>query len=380
MSFRTIDAGLSDQEIALVRASVAVVEPYVADLPRYFYDELFRRYPGVRDLFPPNLDVQHDKLVRALLLIVDLVDDPAYLTRFCADLGRDHRKFGTLSAHYPAVGECLLATLEHFAGPAWTPDIAAAWTRAYTTVADAMDQAATADAEVRPAVWEARIVRHVRRGPDLAEITVRTDQPYRFTGGQFVSLETPWFPKIWRYYSPANAARPDGTLTFYVRAVPGGAISNLLVFRAKVGDALRLGRPLGDLAIDPASTRDVVCVAGGTGIAPIRALIEQAVLDGAERRVELFAAARTGDALHAAEDLLRLSERHHWLSVRAVLTDADRPLPELLAQCGPWPRHDAYLCGPGPMIIDSARVLHHGGVPVERIHHDPFVRPDLSQA
>ncbi|MET8627611.1 hypothetical protein ABZW30_28335 [Kitasatospora sp. NPDC004669] len=97
-------------------------------------------------------------------------------------------------------------------------------------------------------------------------------------------------------------------------------------------------------------------------------------------RVELFVSARTCDDLHEAEDLLRLSERHRWLRVRAALNDADRPLPEVLAQCGPWPRHDAYLCGPGPMIIDATEVLYRGGVPVERIHHDPFVRPDLSPA
>ncbi|MFI9274586.1 globin domain-containing protein [Kitasatospora sp. NPDC052896] len=375
---------LTAREIDLVRASVAAVEPYAADLPRFFYAMLFDRYPQVRELFPAQMDVQHDRLVRALLLIVELVDDPANLVTFCGNLGRDHRKFGTLSAHYPAVGECLLATLEHFAGPAWTDEVAAAWTRAYNAAARTMDQAAIDDARHRPAVWQARIVGHLRRSADLAEITVRTDQPYPFTGGQFVGMETPWWPKIWRYYSPANAARPDGSITFQVRAVTGGRISNALVRRAVVGDVLRLGAPLGDMVLDRGSQRGAVCVAGGTGLAPIRALIEQAVLDGRQLPLDLFVGARSFEELYALDDLYELSRRHPWLTIRAAVADEQSvgrgggdQLLQALASCGPWPRHDAYLAGPGPMIVAAARILRRGGIPLERIHHDPFVSIDL---
>ncbi|MET8630270.1 globin domain-containing protein [Kitasatospora sp. NPDC004669] len=377
------DAPLSAHDITLLRASRAAVEPYAADLPAHFYATLFHRYPQVRELFPPRMEIQHDKLLRALLLIVDLVDDSEYLARFCAELGRDHRKFGTLSGHYTAVGECLLATLEHFAGPAWTADVAAAWTRAYTAVAQAMDGAAQADAAERPAVWDAPIVDHHRYGPDLAEVTVRTDQPYPFTGGQFVSLATPWWPKNWRYYSPANALRPDGTITFHIRAVPGGPVSGALVHRATVGDVLRLGRPLGDMVLDPASTRDIVCVAGGTGLAPIRALVEQALLDGVQRRMDVFVGARGTSEPHGLDDIRRLSQHHRWLTVRSTVYDTGTPgagpgLPEALTSAGPWLDHDAYVSGPAPMIYSAARALYRAGVPLDRIHHDPFVRLDFA--
>ncbi|MDH6130704.1 NAD(P)H-flavin reductase/hemoglobin-like flavoprotein [Kitasatospora sp. MAA4] len=374
---------LTAREIALIRASVAAVEPFAADLPRFFYATLFDHYPQVRELFPTQMDVQQDRLLRALLLIVELVDDPANLVTFCSDLGRDHRKFGTLSGHYAAVGACLLATLEHFAGPAWTPEVAAAWTKAYNAAAQAMDEAALEDAQHRPAVWQARVVDHQRRSVDLAEITVQTDHPYPFTGGQFVSMETPWWPKTWRYYSPAHAPRPDGTITFHVRAVTGGRISNSLVRRAVVGDVLKLGAPLGDMTMDGRSRRGVVCVAGGTGLAPIRALIEQAVLDGVQRPVDLFVGARTLEELYALDDLYQLAQRHPWLAVRAAVADeqsAGTPdgnqLLKAIARTGPWPQHDAYLAGPGPMIIAAARILRRGGIPLERLYHDPFVSLD----
>ncbi|MFD3580475.1 globin domain-containing protein [Streptomyces sp. NPDC058644] len=166
---------LSPYECDLIRRSLAVLEPRAEELAIYFYAILFVRYPAVRDLFPENMDVQRDRLLRALLRIVDLVDSPEHLARFCSRLGRDHRKFGTLPGHYVAVGECLLETLARYAGRAWTPETALAWKRAYGTASETMILAADDDTRLRPAVWEARIVEHRRLGNALAEITVATN-------------------------------------------------------------------------------------------------------------------------------------------------------------------------------------------------------------
>ncbi|MFE9428542.1 globin domain-containing protein [Kitasatospora sp. NPDC006697] len=372
---------MTKRQIELVRAVTAAVEPWAADLPRFFYTLLFERYPQVRELFPIRMEVQQDRLLRALLMIVDLVDDPQHLATFCADLGRDHRKFGTVTAHYAAVGECLLATLAHYAGPSWTPEAAEAWTAAYNTAAQAMDQAALEDARHRPAVWQARVTGHVRRSHNLAEITVQPDQPYPYRGGQFVSMTTPWWPRTWRYYSPAHAPRRDNSITFMVRALTGGRVSNALVRHAELGDTVTLGPPLGDLALDARSQRAVVCVAGGTGLATARALIEQAVLDGVRRPVDLYVGSRTLEELYAIDDLHQLSRRHSWLAVRATVADeltsgSGTQLLNSLAKQGPWPDHDAFLAGPGALVVSAARVLHRGGIPIERLHHDPFVSLD----
>lgn len=288
-------ASVTDEDVALVRASLTVVTPHVSELAAHFYSILFSRYPQVRDLFPAELDVQRERLVRALLRIVELVDDPDNLVAFCSRLGRGHRKFGTQSGHYPAVGECLLQALSHFAGPAWHPALATAWQRAYTAAADVMVRAAEEDARSRPAVWDAHIVGHVHRGHGIAEITVRPHQPYPFVAGQYVSIETPWAPRQWRQYSPANAPRPNSELTFHVRAVREGKVSNALVHHARPGDPVRLGPPEGDMVLRPTRQRDLLFVAGGTGLAPIRALIEE-VAQGSisdAREVSLFIERRT---------------------------------------------------------------------------------------
>ncbi|MDT9687572.1 FAD-binding oxidoreductase [Streptomyces sp. P9(2023)] len=377
------EAPLSDHEIALIRASVAVVEPLAADMTVYFYAILFTRYPEVRPMFPPGMDTQRGRLLRALLRIVDLVDDPENLVRFCGHLGRDHRKFGALREHFPAVGECLLASLARYAGPAWTADIAAAWTKAYGAVADVMISAAEQDATVRPAVWPATIVHLVPCGPGIAEVTLRPHLPYEYAAGQYASIETPWHPKQWRYYSPANAPREDGTLTFHVRAVPGGPVSNALVHRAAVGDVVHLGAPMGDMVLDAAVHSDLLCVAGGTGLAPIRALIEDVARRGGRHQVNLFIGARTGAELYGVDDMLRMAQRHHWLTVRGAVSDEYIPgirgsLPEVLAEYGPWYQHDVFLSGPAPMVTSARQTLTHGGTSPDHIHHDPFDTPVLT--
>lgn len=383
MEPEAVEPPLSAHEQDLIRASVSVVEPFAADMTVYFYAILFARHPEVRHLFPPGMDTQRGRLLRALLRIVDLVDDPEGLVRFCGHLGRDHRKFGTLRAHFPAVGECLLASLARYAGPAWTADIAAAWAKAYGVVANVMISAAEEDEAVRPAVWPATVVHRFPRGHGIVEITVRPHMPYEYAAGQYVSVETPWWPKLWRYYSPANAPREDGTLTFHVRAVAGGCVSNALVHRAAVGDVIQLGPPLGDMVLDAAAHSDLLCVAGGTGLAPIRALVEEVARRGERYRVDLFLGARTGAELYGFDDMLRLAQRHHWLSIRGAVSEEYVPgirgsLPEVLAEYGPWFQHDVYLSGPASMVVAATETLTLGGTSPERIHHDPFETPVLS--
>ncbi|MGW5733113.1 MULTISPECIES: globin domain-containing protein [Streptomyces] len=376
---------LSPYECDLIRRSLAVVEPQAQELTVYFYTILFVRHPGVRELFPENMDVQRDRLLRALLRIVDLVDSPENLARFCSRLGRDHRKFGALAGHYAAVGECLLATLARYAGPAWTPEIARAWQRAYATASETMILAADDDTRLRPAVWEARIVKHRPLGNALAEVTVATDVAYPYLPGQFVSMETPWHPRIWRHFSPANAPRLDSTLTFHIRHVPNGQVSHALVHRARVGDLVRLGPPEGDMVLSAASAHDLLFVAGGTGLAPVKALIEQLAADQhrqQERRVTLFVGARTGEELYGFHDMLRLSQRHHWLTVRAAVSHERIPgaqgsLPEVIAASGPWGHAEAFVSGPPAMITATREVLLRCGVPAARIHHDPLGLPVL---
>ena len=123
---------------ALIKASYAVVEPNGTAVTAYFYDHLFQHSPGVRPLFAEHVDEQQDRLWAALGVLVAGIDDMDGLVPILQGLGRRHVGYGALPEHYPAVGASLLAALEHFAGEAWTANIATAWTELYGVISDTM--------------------------------------------------------------------------------------------------------------------------------------------------------------------------------------------------------------------------------------------------
>src|SRR5688500_15076162 len=109
--------------VAAIRTSWALVEPHTAEVARLFYATLFAHAPQTRELFPVNMEVQRSRLLRALVHVVHMVDNPGDLVPFLEQLGRDHRKFGVLSEHYDAVGHALLAAVAAYAGDAWTIEV-----------------------------------------------------------------------------------------------------------------------------------------------------------------------------------------------------------------------------------------------------------------
>ncbi|MEU6392473.1 globin domain-containing protein [Streptomyces sp. NPDC046939] len=358
-------------DAVLVRRTMDEIGPVASQLTSYFYALLFVRHPELRPLFPVAMDAQRDRLLKALLTAADHVDNKLVLVPYLKNLGRGHRKYGTRSEHYPAVGECLIAALARYATSTWDEAAEAAWVRTYTTISQVMIDAAAEDEEKAPAWWLAEVVAHEPRTSDIAVVTVRPDQPYPFLAGQYTTLETPWWPRIWRNYSFASAPRADGLLSFHVKAVPAGWVSNALVHRARPGDVLRLGPPAGSMTVDHSTDSGLLCLGGGTGIAPIKALVEDVAEHGERRPVEVFYGARTDHDLYDIDTMLRLQRSHPWLAVRPVVDRrAHRHLPDAVREYGPWNEYDAYLSGPPGMIRTGVDTLRALGVPHHRIRHD----------
>ena len=206
-------------DIPAMRASFAKAAAVGDEAPLYFYSHLFLSHPATRALFPLSMAHQRDRLFAALGEVVARVDDLPSLVPILQQLGRDHRKFGTVAAHYPAVGASLLATLQHF-DEDWNEALARDWTAAYELVAEVMIAAADEAAD-QPAWWEAEVVDHERRTVDVAVLRLRPDPELPYEPGQSISVETDVRPKLWRYYSPATAPRPDGLLEIHVKAHDG---------------------------------------------------------------------------------------------------------------------------------------------------------------
>ncbi|MFF3765943.1 globin domain-containing protein [Streptomyces sp. NPDC001922] len=369
------EAGTASPDAILIQRTMAEIEPIADKVTSYFYAMLFVQHPDLRALFPASMDTQRDRLFKALLTAARHVDDSATLSEYLSHLGRGHRKYGTQPEHYPAVGEALLGALARHAPESWSAETQAAWVRAYTAISQIMIDAAAENERTAPAWWDAEVVAHDLRTPDIAVVTVRPDQPYPFRAGQYTSLETPWWPRVWRHYSFSSAPRSDGLLSFHVKAVPAGWVSNALVHRARPGDTIRLGPPAGSMTVDHSTDNGLLCLGGGTGIAPIKALVEDVAEHGRTRPVEVFYGARSDHDLYDIDTLLRLEKSHSWLAVRPVVSHGPTnglsgPLPDAVRQYGPWNAYDAYLSGPPGMIRSGIDALTGIGIPSHRIRHD----------
>ncbi len=362
----------------LIKESWTVVEPVADKVAGYFYARLFIENPEVRDMFPPYMDVQRGRLLGAIVRIVQGIDRPEFLANFLEQLGRDHRKFGAKPAHYEAVGRALVSALKRYAGEAWTPQVEAAWVAAYSVAAQTMIEASRRAALDTPDWWLAEIVGHELRTRDLAVLWLRPDQPYPYEAGQYVSVETPWWPRVWRNYSMANAPRRDGLLELHVRAIDAGWVSHALVDRARAGDVIRLGHATGTMCADRTSTRDVVCIAGGTGLAPMKSIIEDMARWNWYRRVHLFCGGRKPEDLYDLQAVHGLSRQHTWLTVVPAVSEDDRYrgeqglIADVALRYGQWNDHDVYVAGSPEMVRGTIDRLLTIGVSMSRIKFDTF--------
>jgi hemoglobin-like flavoprotein len=177
-------------DVARLRDSFARVAMHGDEVPLFFYSDLFIKHPEVRELFPVSMAAQRSHLTGALVKILSEVDRVSELTAFLQGLGRDHRKFGALAEHYGAVGASLLTTLEHFSGPAWTPEVAADWTEAYQLIASVMADAAREDEKSAPPFWRGTVVSCEQRSYDIAVLMVRPEPRLDYRPGQSVAIES----------------------------------------------------------------------------------------------------------------------------------------------------------------------------------------------
>ena len=366
-------------DVAGLRKNFADVAAHGDEVPLFFYADLFIKHPEVRDMFPISMEAQRGHLVDALVKIVSSVDASSDLTAFLQGLGRDHRKFGAVSEHYEAVGASLLATLEYFSGPSWTPELKSDWAAAYDLIGSVMIAAARADEELRPPWWRGMVVAQERRSYDVTVLHVQPEPVLEYVAGQSVAIECPSRPRLWRYYSMATAPRQDGLLEFHIRLIDGGAVSMALTSQTTVGTELRLGPPLGVLTLhEPVADRGLLLIAGSTGLAPLKAIVDQLTTRPEPPDVHLFFGARKADGLYDLDSLQKMAAEHPWLTVTPAVSADPKfagetgSLPDVVARHGDWSGHDAYLAGPSEMVQDTASRLAAAGVPKDQIHIEDF--------
>ncbi|WFE38628.1 FAD-binding oxidoreductase [Micromonospora sp. WMMD998] len=316
-----------------------------------------RFWAAVQDRCPGLLPERDAPLLHASLLrLLDGGDDHAGRSALLRALGSAYRSLGLRPWHAAAIGDAMLAA----------PGMG--WWRAWRLV-----ERAAARVGDGPAWWAAEVVGHHRDVDTVAAVTVRPSRRLPFRAGQAVPVCTPRRPGRWRWLSPANAPRADGTVEFHVRALAGGSVSGSLVHEVRPGELLQLGAPA-DSGLELAGgADDLLLVAGGTGLAPLRALVEQVAEAPAGRRVTLVVGSRTFADLYDAIALDKLQQAHDWLTVVPAFSadpeaePAERGSAIALAGYHHRAGQHVYVCGPPVMLAAARRWLTIAGVPADRL-------------
>jgi NAD(P)H-flavin reductase/hemoglobin-like flavoprotein len=377
-------AASTDPTIAAVQDTFAIVGAAGDEAAAYFYGWLFAGHPELRALFPLAMNEQRDRLFRALGRIVRSLSTPEELAAYLTQLGGDHRKYSVEPEMYDAVGDALMATLRAYAGPTFTSAAEQAWAQAYKAASSLMIESANKDSLGAPPFWTAEVVGNEQRRPGIAILTVASYLPLPYEPGQHLTVQTPRWPKVWRPYSVACRPREDGLLTFHVKAVPGGWVSNALVYHTEPGTELILGPALGTMTLRQAGGRDLLCVAGGTGLSPIKAIIEQAIRESTEcpRQIHLFYGARTREDLYDLPELWHLADAYQGLQLTPVASDdpafdgMQGNVGRVAARYMPHRECEAYVAGPPAMVRETLQVLAKSGLTRERMHYDDALLAD----
>ncbi len=133
---------MTPEQIDLIRSSWSKVVPIQETAAGLFYNKLFELDPAVKPLFKGDMGEQGRKLMMSLNMVVNGITNLDALLPAIQEMGKRHAGYGVQPRHYDTVGQAILWTLEQGLGTHFTPDTRAAWTTAYTTLANVMKEAA----------------------------------------------------------------------------------------------------------------------------------------------------------------------------------------------------------------------------------------------
>ena len=228
-----------------------------------------------------------------------------------------------------------------------------------------------------------RVEKLEKRADDVMVMKIKlpANERLQFLAGQYIDFQLK--DGRTRSYSLANAPHDDALLELHVRHVPGGHFSDQVFSTMKERDILRLKGPLGSFFIREESDKPMIFVAGGTGFAPVKAMLEHAFAAHMDRELVLYWGARALKDLYMAE----LPQR--WLAVRpnfSFVPVLSAPAPgdnwqgrsgyvheAVLADFADLSGYEVYACG-APVMVDAARdsFVRTRGLPEDAFYADSF--------
>jgi NAD(P)H-flavin reductase/hemoglobin-like flavoprotein len=335
---------------------------------------LVQAQPALFAKLPGSMVSQTEQLAQALTWLVQNLDRPPVMVAGCGLLGAALAECGVMPQHLQLVGAALAEAMRAGMANAWRQDFDDAWRSTWQHAQEWITHGMAAPG-YQPTVWAATVVSHERRRDDLAVIRLRPYLPLPFLPGQYARFEVNELPGIWRPYSLAGAPRRDNIIELHVRAKNDSGVSGTLVYRTGVGDIVRISRAEGQMVL-PESGRDLLMIAGDTGVAPLKALLTELAATGDPRSAVLFWGVRNLAELYDIEEVAALARAAQRATVVPVISEGEAGpyasglVTDAVAAYGEWSGHEAYLAGPPIMLAATTAALLDLGMAPERIHHD----------
>jgi toluene monooxygenase electron transfer component len=219
---------------------------------------------------------------------------------------------------------------------------------------------------------------------DIREFRFRLDEPVPFLPGQYALLEIPGMDRP-RAYSMSNIADGGSEWHFQIRRVPQGRATTALFERAEPGMRLVIDGPYGNAFLREDVARDIVCVAGGSGLSPMLSIARGMAASGAlaQRRLRFVMGGRTHADIGGEEQLRALAGFGLNITFHPAISMPEPQSPwtgavgfahdVALAEVGERPAdHEWYFAGPPPMVMAVESSLRNAGVPQQQLHFDRY--------
>ncbi|GAC1587713.1 MAG: 2Fe-2S iron-sulfur cluster binding domain-containing protein [Ktedonobacteraceae bacterium] len=220
---------------------------------------------------------------------------------------------------------------------------------------------------------------------DIRHLVLKLNEPTRrlkFSAGQYISIRIPGGDE-YRAYSMANTPRTKDRLEFIIKVFPGGLFSGLLDGGFTIGQELEVKGPYGVFMLREKYESDIICIGGGSGMAPLWSLLNDMAERGINRKATYFYGARTRKDLFYLDRLQQLEEQlpgFRFIPALSMATAEDAwegetgLITEVLERNleADQSKTQAYLCGPPPMIDATIPILVRKGISEDRIFFDKF--------
>lgn len=384
---------LSEQQRALIKATIPLLESGGEALTTHFYRMMFRDYPQVRALFNQTHQATGDQpraLANSVLMYARYIDTPEVLAPAVARIVNKHVALQVLPEHYAIVGTCLLRSMREVLGAEIATDaILEAWGAAYQQLADLLIQAEgdlyLSNAQAKGGWSGVRAFRLERKVQETAEISsfyllpedgqpVLQAKPGQYLGIRVV-LEG---EELRRNYSLSADSQGEG---YRITLKRQGRVSQYLHDQLQLGERLEVFPPAGDFYLEP-SERPLVLISAGTGITPIIAMLERALKVGGrsiclihcDRRPETQAFGQWLQQQAAAHPQFHYYSCYEEGAVVGSQQASGRLTAAFLEQCLPPERAqiEAYYLGPLPFMKQVRAWLAAAGVPASQSHCEFF--------